>query len=115
MAKNKRALGGEYEKKAALFLEAKGYRIVTCNYRCRSGEIDVIAMDGRYLVFVEVKFRSSDSLGFSLEAIDKRKAERIRRAAAFYLYENHYPEETPCRFDAVGVDYDRMIHIKDAF
>lgn len=115
MKQNKRKTGSRYEEQAAAFLKKQGMRIVEQNYRCRSGEIDLIARDGRYLVFVEVKYRANESAGTALEAIDYRKAAQVRRVAALYLMEKHYPEETPCRFDAVGIDGDKVTHIKDAF
>ncbi len=59
MQQNKRQTGAAYEEQAARFLLEQGYQILERNYRCRQGEIDVIARDGSYLVFVEVKYRSS--------------------------------------------------------
>ena len=55
---NQRQIGREYEKMAAEYLEASGFQILSCNYRCRYGEIDLIAKDGEVLVFCEVKYRS---------------------------------------------------------
>ena len=115
MKENRRKTGADHERQAAEFLKAKGYRIVEQNYRCRAGEIDIIAEDDPYLVFVEVKYRATAAAGYALEAIDEKKIARIRRTAAFYLYEKGYPEETPCRFDAVGVDGERITHIEHAF
>ena len=71
-------------------------------------QIGIVAKDGGYLVFIEVKYRASGSAGFSLEAIDHRKALRIRNAAVYYPYSHQLPEETPCRFDAAGIDGDEM-------
>ncbi len=113
--KNNRATGSHYEQKVAAYLQQQGFDILETNFRCRSGEIDLIARDGRYLVFVEVKYRSSGSAGYALEAIDARKAAQVRRVAAFYLYQHRYPEETPCRFDAAGVDGEQITYIKNAF
>lgn len=115
MTENKRETGSRYEQLVAAFLKKQGFQILERNYRCRSGEIDLIARDGRYLVFVEVKYRKTGAAGSALEAIDERKAAKIRRVAAVYLYEKRYPEETPCRFDAAGIDGDRITYVKDAF
>ena len=115
MTQNNRITGSYYETQVAAFLEAQGMTILDKNFRCRMGEIDLIARDGRYLVFIEVKFRSSGSAGYSLEAIDRRKIGRIRKAASFYLYSHRLPEETPCRFDAAGVDGQAITYIKDVF
>lgn len=115
MAQNKRETGSVHEKRVAAFLEKNGFQILAMNYRCRTGEIDIVARDKEYLVFVEVKYRSTDRTGYALEAIDKRKAIQVRRTAAVYLYEHHYPEDTPCRFDAAGVDGGRITYIENAF
>lgn len=112
---NKREVGASYEKMAAACLGERGYRILEYNYRCRMGEIDLIARDGRYLVFVEVKYRSGDSCGNALEAVTARKQETIRRVALFYLMTHHLPEDTPCRFDVVGITGKQVSLIKDAF
>ena len=108
-------LGPWGEAAAAAYLRKKGFRIEAMNYRTRLGEIDIIAKDGKYYVFIEVKFRASGSAGFSLEAIDHRKAMRIRNAAVYYLFSHQFPEETPCRFDAAGIDGEEITYIRNAF
>ena len=110
MTKNNRATGSIYEEKIAAFLKQNGFMILERNYRCKQGEID-----GKYFVFIEVKFRASGSAGFSLEAIDHRKAMRIRNAAVYYLFSHQFPEETPCRFDAAGIDGEEITYIRNAF
>ena len=115
MTRNNRATGSVYEEKVAAFLKQKGFVILERNYRCRQGEIDIIAKDGAYLVFIEVKYRATKAAGFSLEAIDHKKAMRIRHAAMYYLYVHQLPEETPCRFDAAGIDGGQITYIKNAF
>lgn len=70
---NFRRLGAFYEDRAARLLEERGYWILEKNYRCRIGEIDLIARDGRTLVFIEVKYRRTDSFGRPEEAVDARK------------------------------------------
>ena len=69
---------------AAAYLKKKGYQILEANFRCRFGEIDLIARDGGYLVFIEVKYRSSPT-GDSLEAVNRRKQRKIIRVAEYYL------------------------------
>ena len=81
MGQNKRMEGSRYEKLAARYLEQKGMDILELNYRCRTGEIDIIARDGEYLVFVEVKYRSGASFGDPSEAVTAKKQERIRKTA----------------------------------
>jgi len=112
VTKNNRATGSIYEEKIAAFLKQNGFMILERNYRCKQGEIDIIAKDGKYF---EVKFRASGSAGFSLEAIDHRKAMRIRNAAVYYLFSHQFPEETPCRFDAAGIDGEEITYIRNAF
>lgn len=113
--KNNRATGSRYEEQAAVFLTSMGYEIIERNYRCRSGEIDLIGRDGRYLVFIEVKYRSGAASGDPAEAVDRKKQKRIIQTARYYLYSHGYGEDTPCRFDVAAI-LDRDIRIiKDAF
>lgn len=114
-AKNNRTTGSHYETRVAAFLKNQGFQILEQNYRCRSGEIDLIAKDGPYLVFIEVKFRSNRHAGYALEAIDSKKAAQVRRVAEFYLYQKHVPENMPIRFDAAAIDGNHITYIKDAF
>src|SRR5437879_7530143 len=78
-------LGEEGERAAARFLEARGYRILERNYRTRRGEIDLIAEDGRILVFVDVKVRLDDRFGGPAAAITRAKQARIARLAQQYV------------------------------
>ena len=112
---NRRKVGAEYERYAAHFLEKQGYQIIEYNYCCRLGEIDIVARDGRYLVFVEVKYRSDSTQGYALEAVDARKQTVIRKVAEYYLLARHLPPETPCRFDAVGITGKDTVLVKDGF
>ena len=74
---NKRQTGSEYEKRAAQYLQDKGVRVLELNYRNRKGEIDLIAQDGEYLVFVEVKYRKDSKKGSPEEAVNYRKRQNI--------------------------------------
>lgn len=113
--KNKRAIGTAYEKRAGDWLTKQGYKILQYNFRCRTGEIDLVAMDGAYLVFVEVKYRSSEATGNPLEAVDAKKQRTISRTASYYLLTHGYGEMTPCRFDVVSVLGGEIRVIKNAF
>ena len=73
------------EAVAAAYLRKKRYLLVACNYRCRFGEIDLIAERGGYLVFVEVKLRKSDRFAAAAEYVDRRKQERIKSTAQMWL------------------------------
>lgn len=89
------------EVTAARFLRDKGYTILSSNYRCRQGEIDIIASKGGFLVFVEVKTRKQDSLYTPREAVTVAKQKRIIQTAAIYL--SKFPTELQPRFDVVEV------------
>lgn len=112
---NKRKLGSRYEQMAADFLTKQGLTVIEKNYRCRYGEIDLIVRDGRYLVFTEVKYRSSKRKGDPAEAVDSHKQQRILQTARYYLYSRRYGEETPCRFDVVSILGGEIHWIRNAF
>lgn len=111
---NKRVLGSRYEKAAGYYLEQQGYEILQYNYRCRFGEIDLIAKDGEYLVFCEVKYRRDQKAGNPLEAVDVRKQKNIWKVAEYYLMQ-HRAVGVPCRFDVIGIENEKIILIKNAF
>ena len=112
--RNKRLTGTKYEQAAGFFLEQMGYEILEYNYRCRSGEIDIIAKDGGCLVFCEVKYRSGRGKGSPLEAVDYRKQQTIFRCASHYLTGKRL-SGIPCRFDVIGIEGTAVTHIKNAF
>ena len=111
---NKRETGPAYESAAARFLETKGYRILERNYRCRFGEVDLIAQEGNTIVFCEVKFRRDLRVGHPLEAVDLRKQHRISKCALCYLTENRLSGQE-CRFDVVGICGEEITLIRNAF
>ena len=115
MHKNTRSTGSCYERKAADYLKQQGLFILRYNYRCRFGEIDLIARDGEYLVFVEVKYRKTDNCGGAAEAVDHRKRHKITMAALYYMQKNNYSEWTPCRFDVLAIDAQSIQLYKNAF
>lgn len=112
---NNREVGTSFEQKAADFLIEHGYRLLERNFRCKLGEIDLIARDGEYLCFIEVKYRSSAIKGFPAEAINYNKIRRITRTAQFYLLSHKNSLNTPCRFDAVVILGNDISLIKNAF
>jgi len=114
-AVNRRSLGSRYEELAADFLEKNGLRILRRNYRCKCGEVDIIAMDGNVLVFAEVKYRKTGRYGSSLEAVDMRKRKTISRVSRWYLTACAGSLEIPCRFDVIGIEGERIRWVKDAF
>ena len=102
MTKRRLARGAQGERLAADYLERLGYRVERRNYRCRQGEIDIVAWDEAILVFVEVRTRSGDDLGALLESVDRRKQHRITRVAMAYV-QAHQIRDTVLRFDVVAV------------
>ncbi len=112
---NKRKIGDEYEQMAVIYLRKHGYRIKERNFRCKFGEVDIIAKKGNYLVFIEVKFRSSNVYGTPAEAVNYAKQRRISNVASFYLYKNKYPADTPVRFDVAAISEEGIRIIENAF
>ena len=117
---NEHKLTGRWgEAKAAAFLRKKGYTILAVGYTSRFGEIDLIAQKQRYLAFVEVKLRSGSFAGLPREAVDRRKQERLRAAAACYL--SQHDLDAPARFDVAEVYTDgvhrplRLEYLENAF
>lgn len=111
---NKREVGTAYEQFAAAYLKELGYEIVEANYRCPVGEIDLVAKDGSYLVFVEVKYRKNLAAGSPFEAVNTKKQQTIRQVARWYLAERH-GEDMPVRFDVAGILGEEITIVKDAF
>lgn len=111
-------LGQRGERVAARYLRRRGYRIVTRNFRAAGAEIDLVALDGPTLVFIEVKTRLAASAGAPEEAVGRRKQERLRRAAQIYGA-RHRAEDRPMRFDVVAISGEgrrrRVELFKDAF
>ncbi|CAG7623401.1 YraN family protein [Paenibacillus allorhizosphaerae] len=116
----KKQLGALGESSAANYLQQHGLKVLERNWRCRSGEIDLVAADGELLVFVEVRTRSSSGFGTPAESIDFRKQRQVIETAQVYLmHKKEY--ERQIRFDVVSVMADPMgnvrsiEHIRGAF
>ncbi len=92
------------ERIARIRLMLAGYRIIETNYRTRYGEIDIIAVDGDDLVFVEVKTKKSAEYGPPEEAVDEKKRRKLTQMALIYLTQRAGTGDTACRFDVVAVD-----------
>ena len=116
MKVNKRKVGAFYEELAADYLISQGVMILERNYRNRLGEIDLIGMtaDG-WLIFVEVKYRSSEYSGNPLAAVDSKKQWVISRVAVEYLKNRYRSMDVRCRFDVVGIERDEICWVKNAF
>ncbi|HVC09243.1 MAG TPA: YraN family protein [Elusimicrobiota bacterium] len=111
---NRQEAGAQAEEAAARFLESRGLRIVEKNFRCKMGEIDLIAEDGEALVFVEVRSRASSSFGTAAETIGFAKRRKIIKTALFYLQSRGISDRA-ARFDAVTFDGGALSHIPGAF
>lgn len=96
-----RLLGRWGESLVAEYLRARKWEIVAAGYHCRMGEIDLIAMNRRYIAFVEVKLRKSDAYGSAAEAVDAGKQRRLQVTAQLYLAD--HPTQLQPRFDVAEV------------
>jgi len=119
MLNSRQNLGQSGEDIAVEFLGKNGYRVLTRNYRCRLGEIDIIAKEGDTLVFIEVKTRKGEAYGSPAAAVTSKKQRQISRTAQYYLAE-HNLFDAAARFDVVSlvISPDQRTHIEiiaDAF
>ena len=108
------SIGQKAEDQAAQLLEQAGLVILTRNYRCRGGEIDLVCQDGRVLVFVEVRLRRNSRFGGAAASITVSKQRRIILAAEHYLMLHGHPNGA-CRFDCVLLDGQKIEWLRDAF
>ncbi len=115
MTVNKRTIGADKEQLAVEFLIDNGYKVLERNFRNRTGEIDIIASKDNYIVFIEVKYRSSNRYGSAIEAVNYKKQQTIRKVAGYYLTTRYKSCDIPCRFDVLGIDGGTITHIKNAF
>lgn len=114
-------LGRWGEETAAAYLRRKWYRIVEKNYTTRFGEIDLIARNRRFLVFVEVKLRKNDAHGAARDFVTAAKQDRLRKTAELWLSE--HPTLLQPRFDVIEVyapqgsetTKPKIVHLRDAF
>lgn len=107
--------GAQAEALACAHLEQAGLTLVTRNYRCPQGEIDLVMNEREVLVFVEVRYRRSSAFGTPAETVDRRKQARLRAAAGHYLIK--HAVDCVCRFDVVAISGDllRVEWLRDAF
>lgn len=112
-------VGRRGEDLAAVFLEKSGFAIIERNFRCKGGEVDIVAREGKTLVFVEVKSRKTLTYGLPQLAVTPFKQRQISKAALTWLARNH-KHDSPARFDVIAIllnnNYHHQIeHIKNAF
>jgi putative endonuclease len=117
-ASGKQALGKEGERVAEQYLKNKGYKLIERNYRCPLGELDLIVLDRRVVVFVEVKTRSGNGYGTPLEAVAFRKQRKMIQTAQYFLSEKKL-HQRDTRFDVVGISWPgrepEIEHVENAF
>jgi putative endonuclease len=101
------------EAKAENFLKEKGYEIVARNYRFKRSEIDLIVTKENWLVFVEVKMRSSSAFGHPEESVNKAKRKKIMEGAGQYLIDSNWSGNV--RYDIVAIYREEVVHFEDAF
>ncbi len=118
MSNYKKDLGALGEGKACEFLLENGYEILERNFRCKAGEIDIIAMKDNVMVFVEVKTRTSTAFGMPSEAVNHKKQEKYFKTALYYINETG-SRNTAFRFDIIEIMFDKgnvsINHIIDAY
>lgn len=118
MQGQRQVLGNEGERVAEAYLKKMGYRLVERNYRCPVGELDLVFLDRRVIVFVEVKTRTDDRFGAPLESVHQRKQRKMIKTALFFLSQ-HRLHHRDARFDVVGVSLKggepAVEHVQNAF
>jgi putative endonuclease len=120
MTLRRKLLGRQGEDAATNYLKKNNYQILCRNYTCKLGEIDIVARERDFIVFVEVRSRSSEDFGLPQETINRRKKMKLRNLARYYLKETGKSDEN-CRFDIIalvleeGGNVKRLEHIENAF
>src|SRR5262245_3448238 len=114
----KSALGQRGEQLAVAYLQQHGYSIITTNWHCPSGELDIVARKNEVLVFVEVRTRHADSAEAAFESIRSNKQDRVKKAAFLYLAQ-HSLQDARWRIDIIAVALPRsgqpvIEHVEDA-
>ncbi len=116
---NKRKIGTGTEDQACEYLRSQAADVVEKNFSCRQGEVDIIAKDGRYLCFIEVKYRKDEEFGLPEEAVSLKKQKKICKVSKFYLYSKYKSFDIPVRYDVVAISVTDGIlsfrWIKNAF
>lgn len=99
-----RERGAEFEDQAAAWATERGWRIVRRNYLCKCGEIDIIALDDECLVFIEVRARTNPRFASAAASVDRRKQQKLLRAAATFLRAEPIWGRRACRFDVLAFE-----------
>ena len=110
---SRKLIGDQGENQAAEYLEHKGFEILAQNWRHKHLEVDIIAKDGIFLIFVEVKVRKSATYGYENTLISNAKQKALSRAAEAYIFENSYTGKI--RVELISIKYNKINYIKNAF
>ncbi len=112
-------IGQQAEDEACQYLKKQGYSLITRNYRCKRGEIDLIMKDKTTIVFIEVRVRNNLRYGDALASVDLRKQKKLTITATHYLCQQKWFNKVNCRFDVIGISYSQtkasIEWIKNAF
>ncbi len=115
----RKQMGNTSEDIALEYLVQQGYRLVQRNFTCKAGEIDLIVQKGDILVFAEVRSRTGTQYGEPSETVNRKKQDKIKKTAKYYLYCNRYLENCYCRFDVLSIVWQngtaKVEWIPDAF
>ena len=98
-----RQIGSHAEKLALSYLQSRGLKLITCNFSCKHGEIDLVMQHHNCLVFVEVRFRKHHQFGTGADSVDYRKQQKILKTAEFFLQRHVNYNHQPCRIDVVSI------------
>ncbi len=101
--KQRRSFGIRQEALVADYLSAQGLKLLSQNFQCRTGEIDLIMLDGETLVFIEVRYRRSSRYGGAAASVDHRKQRKLISCARYYLLGRGLSDQVACRFDVVAL------------
>lgn len=106
----RRHTGNAFEQLAANYLIDQGLELLSSNYQCKLGEIDLIMKHREVLVFVEVRYRLNSDFMSPVVSINPRKQQKLLRTAQAYLKQHHLTDAVPCRIDVVGITPDRRVN-----
>lgn len=104
---------GAYYKKARRYLTRRELKTLACNYHCRFGVVDLIAMNRQTLVFVEVRYRTTALYGYAVASVTAKNQAKTRLSAKHYLQKDKHGNRMPCRLDVVGIELnDRKLNYR---
>lgn len=112
---NRRQVGALWEEQAVCYLREQGYEILDRNYWCRFAELDVVAREGAYLCFIEVKYRRDGRHEAPAGVVSRKKMRNICRASQFYMSEKRVLPDMPVRYDVVMIIGEEFHLIRNAF